>query len=473
MINKDLEKNKTVPTPTLPEDGATAPPWWRSAIAHLRKLPRINKSFFVSRKHPSVYSSTLQQHLEMPLDRIFFRTALAWEQSQEVLEANASTCDRSTAGSQPFVGSDEDMTMHFHGDDGGLSDSDGDVVLQSDLVEGRNAIDFKALFEIFRVVHKHPSAHIRTKSATGIAKDLADQDFAIIKYMFTQLSEECNEGLITPGSSLHDPRAISIWRPATGMDIETFRQSLEEWEWTPPIFFTFADLPGDVDVQFAEQATRNLVSSNAFEGTPCVWSLFNDASQSSLGLLAALDKFLLWGVVVCTEVLGDTTSWQLTKQGYLSLKGCFRIRYKRTVFHKRGDLPLKDCTTWELVDFLFDSHWQHKVLPFRARRDALKAYDHTSDGEKSERVWYSRAGARTLSRPYLMALAKSEEWSRSGIFCGKIKHLEDDRYYSSILQQVHSHIQRGTELSCFIPIAFDFGDHSDAPALALSDGEAT
>eukprot|EP00974_Lingulodinium_polyedra_P036111 3464159-Lingulodinium_polyedra.AAC.1 len=140
-----------------------------------------------------------------------------------------------------------------------------------------------------------------------------------------------------------------------------------------------------------------MVELRAVDGDGGQLDIHDDADRARI--LAVLEQD---GIVECVVRDPGHSAWRVSKDGLARLIMCRHCIRGRRLCEFQPDSSLHDYTTFELLLTLEAEGWEHKEVDKHARRP--KPY-HPGDNK----VWFTRFGASTCSRYYLLALATASD----------------------------------------------------------------
>ena len=94
--------------------------------------------------------------------------------------------------------------------------------------------------------------------------------------------------------------------------------------------------------------------------------------------------------------------WKLTPPGHARVLQCVQLSNESRLL-QRSSGPLQEASLFQLVLELDHLGWKHEVVTHAQHKD-LRKKKHLHRFEDTDKVWYTRQGALTVSRSYLMAL---------------------------------------------------------------------
>jgi len=156
------------------------------------------------------------------------------------------------------------------------------------------------------------------------------------------------------------------------------------------------------------------IGAVATDGTEYVVDIHAPGGAATREVLHALESE---GLVVCRQGSAEAarTSWQITSLNKLTACQAFVGQPHRVLEHPRGP-PADEWSVFELISYLHTHGWEHEV------HDGQGQPVHELGGD---RVWYTKPGAKTIGRLYLLSLATIQD--------RPIPHLQPEPFYQAFL----------------------------------------
>ena len=253
----------------------------------------------------------------------------------------------------------------------------------------------------FQVIHASPNQMHTVPLARGAGKRLSKGEIAVSVHSFRH--HGVGNRRITLEPVAQGKTCVAILSDVAAGDLGVLQETFTQFDLGPLVYNVKGFAPRAC--QTCCEAITELVRQGAFPDSDVHCRVTLDAGCPPQQWVELEAAGLVHGVL---QDDGAVKSFVLTPSAVEALEVVVELVEPRLVCEPRSDLPLEDCTTYELIRKLECAGWSWARLPSNsAKRKALR---HSADSEK---IWYSAGG---LPHPlYLQCLLEAERLGALGV----------------------------------------------------------
>jgi hypothetical protein len=277
----------------------------------------------------------------------------------------------------------------------------------------------------FKVIMKNIGRKKRGRS--DFQSTLNSKAMGVVAYKVLNFNMELAE-LVVDSSAIGDNHSAQVLCPGIPM------KDVVQWS-VKPDMVCGTSLESCSPV--AALALKSLVEVGAFEGRDGL--NVNEAAVEHADLLKGLTEMLTLGFAKRHDVGTGVSEWFLSQTSALKLG--FVLFGNVKALKPRADIPVLKMTLFELIDQLTSNGWKHEawcrmVYPSGAAGSSAGLTRNPPPepvivNRNGPKIWYVKAGAKTIDRRYLQVLLNIGALQAAGI--SEVKHLQNHEYYSTLL----------------------------------------
>ena len=227
--------------------------------------------------------------------------------------------------------------------------------------------------------------------------------------------------------------------------------TLRQWEVADQLVYTFGSEPDEKFGPEYQEVMKGLLAARA-KAADAGYDLFQ--GEDAWGLQRDVLHHMEADGMVSSSVAGDRSTWQLTELGRSKLEVTQLLHKCKPALAVRDAVPLKERTTFELMQILQKDGWACRVRKRGSWRKATKR-KHGSGPEleqpeylipfekNGKKQWWLAHNADTVDGFYLQALLCHEQIGQP------IKHLQTSGYYQALLRGEEFQPRRKRDEFCF------------------------